>query len=157
MYNLIGSAWMDTSLYGVFPFDFFLSFFFYLKKKVIYFQLKDNCFTIVYWFLPYISMNQPEVFICLFPLGPPFHLPPPPTPVGCYRAPVWVPESHSESPLAIYVTHGSVYVSKLLFPFVSPSFLPAYHPEGAQSCSSDFRSFKQNPWACFLSLKFLPG
>ena len=28
-------------------------------KKCIYFQLKDNCFTILDWFLPNINMNQP--------------------------------------------------------------------------------------------------
>ena len=27
--------------------------------KFIYFKLKDNRFTILYWFLPYISTNQP--------------------------------------------------------------------------------------------------
>ena len=27
--------------------------------KFIYFKLEDNCFTILYWFLPYINMNQP--------------------------------------------------------------------------------------------------
>ena len=25
----------------------------------IYFQLKDNCFTLLHWFLPNISVNQP--------------------------------------------------------------------------------------------------
>ena len=33
-----------------------------------------------YWFLPYINMNQPCVYICLHP-----------TPLGCHRAPVWAP------------------------------------------------------------------
>ena len=26
---------------------------------LIYFYLEDNCFTVLYWFLPYINMNQP--------------------------------------------------------------------------------------------------
>ena len=33
--------------------------FFLIKNFFIYFKLKDNCFTILCWFLPYISMNQP--------------------------------------------------------------------------------------------------
>ena len=28
------------------------------------FSLEDNCFTVFYWFLPYINMNQPKVYIC---------------------------------------------------------------------------------------------
>ena len=59
--------------------------------KIIYFYLKDNCFTILCWFLPYINMNQPEVNICGFPLGPPCHLLPYPTPLGCHRPLVRVP------------------------------------------------------------------
>ena len=27
-----------------------------------YFQLKDNCFTMFWWFLPYNNMNQPKVY-----------------------------------------------------------------------------------------------
>ena len=38
-----------------------------------------------YWFLPYITMNQPQVHVCPLPLGPP--LPPPSTtPLDCHRA-----------------------------------------------------------------------
>ena len=29
----------------------------------IYFKLEDNCFTILGWFLPYINMNQSQVYI----------------------------------------------------------------------------------------------
>ena len=31
----------------------------YIKK--FFFNLKDNCFTMLCWFLPYINMNQPYV------------------------------------------------------------------------------------------------
>ena len=30
----------------------------------------DNCFTILCWFLPYINMNQPQVYVCPLLLGP---------------------------------------------------------------------------------------
>ena len=48
--------------------------------------MKDNCFTILCWFLPYINMDQPQVYICPFLLELPSHLPPRPTPLGCHRA-----------------------------------------------------------------------
>ena len=44
----------------------------------------DNCFTILYWFLPYI-MNQLQVYICLLSLEP-LYLPPHPILLGSYRA-----------------------------------------------------------------------
>ena len=33
--------------------------------------MKDNCFTILCWFLPYSNTNQPQVNPCPFPLEPP--------------------------------------------------------------------------------------
>ena len=39
--------------------------------------MEDNCFTILCWFLPYINMNQPQVYICALPLEPSSHLSPP--------------------------------------------------------------------------------
>ena len=36
--------------------------------------MKDNCFTILCWFLPCISMNQPLVYICSLSLEPPSYL-----------------------------------------------------------------------------------
>ena len=41
---------------------------------------------ILWWFLPYINMNQPQVYICPLPLETSSHSPPYPTPVGCHRA-----------------------------------------------------------------------
>ena len=36
----------------------FSPFFFPFLEKCIYFYLKDNCFKIFCWFLPFINMNQ---------------------------------------------------------------------------------------------------
>ena len=44
-----------------------------------------------YWFLPYITMNQPYVYICPLPLEPASHLPPHRTSLGCRRAQGWAP------------------------------------------------------------------
>ena len=42
-----------------------------------------------------------------------------PTPLGHHRSLGWAPVLYSSFPLAIYFTHGSVYMSVLLFQFVS--------------------------------------
>ena len=65
-------------------------------------------FTILYWFLPYINMNQSQVYICRLPLEPPSYLPLHPTPLGYHGAPFELPGSHREFPLAIYFTYGNV-------------------------------------------------
>jgi len=51
------------------------------------FLMEDNCFTMLCWFLSYINMDQPQVYMCALPLEPPSHLPPHSTPLGCHRAP----------------------------------------------------------------------
>ena len=53
-----------------------LGFLFFLRFILlcIYFSLKDNCFTVLCWFLLNINMNQPQVYICPLPLEPPSHL-----------------------------------------------------------------------------------
>ena len=59
----------------------------YFYFKIYVFSLEDNCFTILWWFLPYINMNQPEVY-----MSPPPHpespscLPPHAVPLCCPRA-----------------------------------------------------------------------
>ena len=40
----------------------------------------------LWWFLPYIDMNQPRVYMCA-PSQPPSHLPPHPIPLSCPSAP----------------------------------------------------------------------
>ena len=47
---------------------FFLPYFSFLFK-IYLFQLEDNFFIILCWFLPYININQPSVYICPLPGG----------------------------------------------------------------------------------------
>ena len=54
------------------------------------FKLKDNCFIEFCCFLPNSNMNQSWVHLCPLPLESYSHFPPLPTPLGCYRAPLWV-------------------------------------------------------------------
>ena len=51
-----------------------------------FFLLEDNYFTVLCRFLPYISMNRPQVHPRPLPLEPPSCLPPHPTALGCHRA-----------------------------------------------------------------------
>ena len=69
----------------------------YLKKL---FSLDDNYFTILWWFLPYIDTNWPQVYMC-FPLPPPL----PPHPSGLSRSTGFgCPASCVELALVIYIT-----------------------------------------------------
>ena len=66
---------------------------------------------ILCWFLPYINMNQTEVYIC--PLPPSCSCPIPPLEVV---AESWFefPESYTKFPLAIRVTYVSVCAALLI-------------------------------------------
>ena len=52
---------------------------------VVIYLIEANYFTILWWFLPYIDMNQPWVY-----MNPPsrtlFHIPPHPIPLSCPSA-----------------------------------------------------------------------
>ena len=49
--------------------------------------MENNYFTILWWFLPYISMNRSLAYICLLLPRVPSHIPPHPIPLDCHRAP----------------------------------------------------------------------
>ena len=63
-------------------------------------------------------------YICPLPHEPPFQSPPYPIPLGCHRVPEWAPFVTSHFSLAIYITHGNVYSSIVLFQFVQSSSSP---------------------------------
>ena len=54
----------------------------FLISIYLNFLSEDNC-----WFLLYITVNRPQVYIYPPSLEPASHLPPHPTPPGCHRAP----------------------------------------------------------------------
>ena len=95
-----------------------------LGAAFLFFQLEDNCFTILHWFLPYINRNQPSVYICPLPLEPPSHLPQHCIPRLSLSTGSELPASCNKLPLAIYVIYGKVHVSVLLFQCVLPSRPP---------------------------------
>ena len=93
---------------------FFLFFFLYL------FQLEDKYFTILWWFLPYIDMNQPQVYMCppsQTPLPPPF----PSHPSGLSQCTGFeCPVSCIELGLVIYFTYDNIHVSMLFSQIIPP-------------------------------------
>ena len=81
---------------------------------IIYlFQLENNCFTILCWFVPYINMNQPQVYICPRPLEPPT-LSHPSTLSQSTRF-----ESYSK--FLLVILHGNVCVSMIFSQFAASS------------------------------------
>ena len=79
------------------------------------------------WVLPNINMNQPQVYVSVFPLETLSHLPPHPTRLGCHRGPGLSSLTYSKFPLAIYFTPGNVSVSMLFYS--SHPLLPLLCPQ----------------------------
>ena len=85
------------------------------------FKLEYNCFTMLCQFLLYNNVNQLYVYTYSLPLQPPSHSPIPPIQVITeHRAEL--PVLYCSFPLAIYFTHGSVFIS-IHPPFHPPLFL----------------------------------
>ena len=86
------------------------------------FKLEDNYFTILWWFLPYINMNWPQVYIHVSrvswtPLPPPF----PAYLSGLSQSTTFVRlASCIELVLVIYLTYGNVHVSMLFSQIIPP-------------------------------------
>ena len=103
-------------------------------------------YNIVFWFLQYISMNQPYVFICPLCLEPPSHLPPHLTPLCCHRAPYLSSLCHmgNSCQLAINILHVVMY----MFQCYSPNSSRLLHTLCPQVCSLCLHFH----WVLFLKL-----
>ena len=89
----------------------------------------DICFTVLCQLLPFINMNQPQVYICPLPLEPPSHLPPIPSLQVVTEHQVELPVSYSKFPLAVCFTYGNEYVSMMFFSSSSHPLLPPLCPQ----------------------------
>ena len=95
---------------------------------LIYFQLKDNCFTVLHQFLLYNSVNQQYVYKYPLPSQPPD-----PHPISVLQV---ITEPQAELPvlygrflLAICFTHGSVYICQCYSFNLSHPLLPPLCPQ----------------------------
>ena len=78
-------------------------------KKINLFQLEINYFTILWWFLPYIDMNQPQLYICP-PSWTPLPLPSPPHPLGYPSAPALSALLHALNLDWWSISHMAIYI-----------------------------------------------
>ena len=84
----------------------------------------DNYFTILWWFLPYINMNQPPVHVSPHP-EPPLSPPPAHHPSGLPQSTSFeCPASCIKLALVIYFTYGNIHVSMLFSQIIPPSPSP---------------------------------
>ena len=89
--------------------------------------MENNDFTILWWFLPCLDMNRPQVYMCSPRSEPSSHLPPPTPsyPSGLSQSTGFgCPASCSGLALVIYFTYGNEHVSTLFFQIIPPSPLP---------------------------------
>ena len=86
--------------------------------------MEANYFTILWWFLPYIHMNQPWVYMCS-PSRPSL---PPPSPSHLLGSSQCTSPEHPVScikpGLAIYFIYDNIHVSVLFSQIIPPSLSP---------------------------------
>ena len=87
--------------------------------------MEAKYFTILWWFLLYINMNQPQVYMYP-PSQTPSHVPPHPIPLGCPEgcSSFECPVSCIELGPVIYFTYGNIHVSMLFSQIIPPSPSP---------------------------------
>ena len=89
-------------------------------KLINLFKLEANYFTLLWWFSPYIDMNQPR-YTCVPHPETPSQLPPHPILLGTgFECPV----SSIKLGLVIYFTCGNIYVSVLFSQIIPPTLSP---------------------------------
>ena len=82
--------------------------------------MEANYFTILWWFLPYTDMNQPQVYTCS-PYQTPLPPPSPSDPSGLSQCTSFeCPVSCIKLGLVIYFTHGNIHVSILFSQIIPP-------------------------------------
>ena len=101
--------------------------------------MEDSCFTTLCWFLPYININQSQVYIC--PLPP--EMPPPHHPSSIPSHPSRLSQSTGLSYLCyianshlLSILHMAMYVFILFISFVPPSFPSGVHKSILYVCVS---------------------
>ena len=72
--------------------------------------MEDNYFTILWWFLSYISVNQPQVYMCPPHPEPLSHHPPHSISLGCPRAPALGARRHASNLYWSSVLHMIMYM-----------------------------------------------
>ena len=96
-----------------------------LADWFFFFYLEADYFTILWWFLPYIDMSQPQVHMCPLILNTPSHLLPHPIPLGCPSALALSAQLHALNLHWSSILHMVIYMFQCYFLKSShPRFLP---------------------------------
>ena len=101
-------------------------FFFFFKWRIITLQYCG-----VFFFLPYMDMNQPQGHVCPHPECP-SHLPPHPTPPGCPRALALSALLHASNSHWSSISHMIIYMFQC---YSLKSSHPSLHPQSPKVCS----------------------
>ena len=104
---------------------------FYFFKFNLIFNWK--IIAILWWLLPYININQPQVYICPFPLKPPSLFPPHPTPLGLHRPLTLGSLNHTANSHRLSVLHMIMYMFQY-FSLKSSHLLPLPVPLFKEIC-----------------------
>ena len=95
-----------------------------IKSFLFHFIFTERIITILCWFLPYINMNRPQIYISALPLEPLSSLLPHPTPLGCHRAPNLGSLHHTENFQRLSILHTVMYMFQCYSPKTSHPLLP---------------------------------
>ena len=90
--------------------------------------MEANYFAILWWFLPYVDMNQPRVYTCPPILSPPSQLSLLSSPLGCPRAPALSVLLHASNLHWSSVLHMVIYMFECYSLTSHPCLLP-YSPK----------------------------
>ena len=101
--------------------------------KIIYFNWRIITLQYCNGFLPYINMNQPQVYICPPILNPTSHLPPHPVPLGCPRALALGALLHASNLHWSPILHMAIYMFQ--FYSLKSSSHPHLLPQSPKVCS----------------------
>ena len=115
------------------------------------FSLENNYFTILWWFLLYIDMNQPWVHMCPPILNPPSHLPPHTIPLGCPRAPTLGTLLHALNLHWSSILHMVIYIFQC---YSLKSFHPCLLPESKSLFFTSVSLLLPCIWNCYCLSKF---
>ena len=108
-----------------------LDFAFFCIQLIYLFQLEANYFTMLYWFLPYIDMNQPWC-TCVPHPEPLSHLRPHPIPQGHPSAPALSTLSHALNLDWWCISHMIIYMFQC---YSLKSSHPHSRPQSPKDCS----------------------
>ena len=124
------------------------------RKKKLYFQLDNNCFTITV-LVSAIYPRESVIMIHMSPtLEPPSDLPPHPRPLGCHRAPGLSCLHRTADFHWLSILHMAMYMFQCCCFYSSLPLLPPQYPQVCSLCLSLHR-FPANRFISTIFLDYI--